>query len=166
MMTQVNAQSDQRNVHMTQQQMQLQAATLRSNAQQLANLGGYLSNIGMEIGKAIVSNSMQSTMHTTLSQRNAITGQSNDPTQMGSLTHKHPVGLSIPGFNYGPYVQSFQPQPNDKNTRCIDEATHQIMQKDLPPSAQCHYDAAACFRYHAASEQMCLWVLLRRGMPT
>jgi len=142
MMTQVNAQLDQRNVHMAQQQMQLQAATLRSNAQQLANLGGCMGNIGTEVGKAIANNPTRSTMHATISQPNAVAGQSNDPTQMGSLMHKHPVRMSVPDFDYDPHVQSLQPQPNDKNARCIDEVTHQIMQKDLPPSAQRHCDAA------------------------
>jgi len=136
MMTQVNAQLDQGNTHITQQQMQLQATMLCSNAHQLAHLSDHMSNIGMEVGKAIVSNLTRSTMHATLSQQSAISGQSNDPTKLGSLARKHPVGLSVPGFNYGPHVQLFQPQPNDKNMRRIDEATHQITQRHLPPAVQ------------------------------
>jgi len=46
-----------------------------------------------------------------------------DPSQMGSLTHHYLVGLSVAGFDCGPYVQAFQPQPNDKNTRRINAAT-------------------------------------------
>jgi len=71
MMTQVSAQSDQHNVHMAQQQMQLQAATLWSNAQQLANLGSYMSNIRKEVGKMIANNPTQSMIHVTISQPNA-----------------------------------------------------------------------------------------------
>jgi len=51
------------------------------------------------------------------------------------------TSMSIPSFNYGPYVQAFQPQPNDKHTRRIDEATHQIVQRYLPPSVKTRYDA-------------------------
>jgi len=58
------------------------------------------------------------------------------------LTLTVPVSMSIPTFNYGPYVQAFQPQPNDKNTQRIDEATHQIVQRHLPPTVKVHYDAA------------------------
>jgi len=49
--------SDQYSAQMALQQMNLQAATLRSNTQQLANLGSYMSNIGMEVGQGIASNS-------------------------------------------------------------------------------------------------------------
>jgi len=49
--------------------------------------------------------------------------------------------MSIPAFDYGPYTQAFQPQPNDKNTRRIDEATHQIVQRHLPPTVKVRYDA-------------------------
>jgi len=54
----------------------------------------------------------------------------------------HPVSMSFPGFNYGPYAQVFQPQPNNKNARRIDEVTHQIIQRHLPPSVQVRYDSA------------------------
>jgi len=50
--------------------------------------------------------------------------------------------MSLPTFDYGPYAQAFQPQPNDKNTRRIDEATHQIVQRYLPDSVKIRYDAA------------------------
>jgi len=40
--------------------------------------------------------------------------------------------MSLVTFDYGLYVQAYQPQPNDKNTRRIDEATHQIIQRYLP----------------------------------
>ena len=127
---------------MAQQQMQLQAMALWSNAQQLVNLGRHMSNVGSKVNQAIASNSTWSTIHATISQTNAIPGQSMDPSQMGSLTRRHPVGLSAPGFDYGPYAQSFQPQRNDKKTRQMDAATHQIIQKELPPAVQCRYDAA------------------------
>jgi len=45
-MTQVNLQSDVRNTSVTQQQMQLQAATMQSNAQQLQHLSNHLGNLG------------------------------------------------------------------------------------------------------------------------
>jgi len=54
----------------------------------------------------------------------------------------HPVRMIILTFNYGPYVQAFQPQPNNKNARRIDEATHQIVQRYLPPSVKAQYDTA------------------------
>jgi len=38
-------------------------------------------------------------------------------------------------------VQAFQPQLNGKHTRRIDEATHQIVQRYLPPSVKTRYDA-------------------------
>ena len=50
--------------------------------------------------------------------------------------------MSVQGFDYGPYVQAFQPQPNNKNTRRIDEATRQIVQRHLPPSVTVRCDAA------------------------
>jgi len=50
--------------------------------------------------------------------------------------------MSLPNFDCGPYVQAFQPQLNDKNTRRIDKATHQIIQRALPDSVKVRYDAA------------------------
>jgi len=50
--------------------------------------------------------------------------------------------MSLDTFDYGPYVQAYQPQPNDKNTQCIDEATHQIIQRYLPISVKTRYDVA------------------------
>jgi len=50
--------------------------------------------------------------------------------------------MSIPSFNYGPCVQAFQPQPNDKHTRRIDEVTHQVVQRYLPATVKIRYDAA------------------------
>jgi len=126
-MTQVNLQSDMQNTSMTQQQMRLQAATMRSNAQQLQHLTNHLGNLGTEVGKAIASHPARHTIQATLSHPNAIPGQSNDPRHLGSLTRPHSVSMGIPTFNYGPYVQAFQPQPNNKNTRCIDKASHQIV---------------------------------------
>ena len=139
-MTQINMQSDQRNASMTLQQSQLQAATMQANQQQLTHLTNHLGTLGTEVGRAIASHPTH--IRATLSHPGATPGQSNDPRQLGSLTHPIPVGMSINGFDYGPYVQAFQPQPNDKNTRRIDEATHQIVQRHLPPSVQIRYDAA------------------------
>jgi len=73
---------------------------------------------------------------------NVAPGQLNDSRTLGLLTRTVPVSLSIPSFNYGPYVQAFQPQPNDKHTRRIDEATHPIVQRYLPPSVKTRYNAA------------------------
>jgi len=139
-MTQMNVQSDQRNASMTIQQSHLQAATMQANQQQLQHLINHLGTLGTEVGRAIASH--PTSIQATLSHPSAIPGQSNDPQQLGSLTRPIPVGMSIKGFDYRPYVQAFQPQPNDKNTRRIDEATHQIVQRHLPPSVQVQYDAA------------------------
>jgi len=101
---------------MTQQQMQIQVATMRTNAQKLQHLTNHLGNLGTEVRKAIASHPTRHATQATLSHPNVIPGQSNDPRQLGSLTRPHPVSMSIPTFNYGPYVQAFQPQPNNKNT--------------------------------------------------
>ena len=138
-MAQAGARADERNAQMSQQQMDLQASVLRANAKQLHDLGGCMSNIGSEVGRAIASNPIRSNV--TLNQ-GGIAGQSTDPNDMGSLTRRHPIGLSVATFDYGPYVQAYQPQPNDKNTRRIDEATHQIIQKELPPDVKTRYVAA------------------------
>jgi len=130
---------------MAQQQMQLQVATMQSNAQQLAYLTNHMGNLGTEVGKVIASHPTHHTIQATLSHPNAMPGQSNDPGQLRSLTRAHPVGMSVPRFNYGPYAQAFQPQPNDKNTQHIDEATHQIVQRHLPPSVKVRYDATHTF---------------------
>jgi len=143
-MMQVHIQSDLRNASMTQQQAQLQAATMQSNIQQLEHLTNHLGNLGHEVGKAIASHPTRHnhTIQATLSHPNAVPGQSNDPRDLGSSTRTIPVSMSIPTFDYGPYVQAFQPQPNDKNTRRIDEATHQIVQRHLPTTVKICYDAA------------------------
>jgi len=130
-MTQMDMQSDQRNASMTLQQSHLQAATMRANQQQLQHLTNHLGTLGTEVGGAIASHPTH--IQATLCHPSAIPGQSNDPQQQGSLTRPFPVGMSLKGFDYGPYVQAFQPQPNDKNTRRVDEATHQIVQRHLPP---------------------------------
>jgi len=143
-MTQVHVQSDKRNASMSQQQAKLQAATLQSQAQQLEHLTRHLGNLGYEVGRAIASHPTQHshTLQAMLSHPNAVVGQSTHPRVLGSLTRAVPVGMSVENFNYGPYVQAFQPQPNDKNTRHIDEATHQITQRCLPDSVKDRYDAA------------------------
>jgi len=143
-MTQVHMQSDLRNASMPQQQARLQAATMRSNVQQLEHLTNHLGNLGHEVGKAIASHPTRHnhTIQATLSHPNAVPGQANDPRDLGSLTRTTPVSMSIPTFDYSPYVQSFQPQPNNKNTRRIDEVTHQIVQRHLPHSVKVRYDAA------------------------
>jgi len=117
LMTQVHLQSDQRNASMTQQQAKLQAATLQSQAQQLEHLTNHLGNLGYEVGRAIANHPTQHshTIQATLSHPNAVPGQSTDPRALGSLTRTIPVSMSLLNFDYGPYVQAFQPQPNDSN---------------------------------------------------
>ena len=117
---------------------------MQSNVQQLEHLTNHLGNLGHEVGKAITSHPTRHshTIQATLSHPNAVPGQSNDPRDLGSLTRTIPVSMSIPTFDYGPYVQAFQPQLNDKNTRRIDEATHQIVQRYLPTMVKVRYDAA------------------------
>jgi len=143
-MTQMNLEQNTRNASMTQQQSALQAASTRANQSQLWHLTNHLGNLGHEVGRAIASHPTRHnhTIQATLSQPNIAPGQSKDSRTLGSLTHTVPVGLSVPSFNYGPYVQAFQPQPNDKHTRRIDEATHQIVQRYLPASVKTRYDAA------------------------
>jgi len=143
-MTQVHIQSDQRNACMSQQQARLQAATLQSNAQQLEHLTNHLGNLGYEVGRAISTHPTchSHTLQATLSPSNTVAGQSTDPRVLGSLTRPIPVSMSLATFDYGPYVQAYQPQPNDKNTRRIDEATDQIIQRHLPSSVKARYDAA------------------------
>jgi len=143
-MTQVHIQSDQRNACMSRQQAQLQAATLQSNAQQLEHVTNHLGNLGYEVGRAISTHPTRHsrTLQATLSHPNTLAGQSTDPRVLGSLTRTIPVSMSLSTFNYGPYVQAYQPQPNDKNTRCIDKATHQIIQRHIPSLVKVRYDAA------------------------
>jgi len=143
-MTQVHIQSDQRNACMSQQQVRLQAATLQSNAQQLKHLTNHLGNLGYEVGRAISTHPTchSHTLQATLSHPNTVAGQSTNPRALGFLTRPIPVSMSLSTFDYGPYVQAYQPQPNDKNTRRIDEATHQIIQRHLPSSVKARYDAA------------------------
>ena len=142
-MTQMNLEQNTRNASMTQQQSALQAASMRANQLQLRHLTNHLGNLGHEVGRATASHSTRHnhTIQATLSQPNIAPGQSNDSRTLGLLTHTVPVGLSVPSFNYGPYVQAFQPQPNHKHTRRIDEATHQIVQRHLPASVKTRYDA-------------------------
>jgi len=111
---------------------------MRSNNQQLEHLTNHLGNLGHEVGKAIASHPTRHshTIQAALSHPNAVPGQSTDPRDLGSLTRTIPVSMSLPTFDYGPYVQAFQPQPNDKNTRRIDKATHQIVQRHLPTSVK------------------------------
>jgi len=142
-MTQMNLEQNESNASMTQQQSALQAALMRANQLQLWHLTNHLDNLGHEVGRAIASHPTRHNhaIQATLSQPNVAPGQSNDSRTLGSLTRTVPVGLSVPSFNYGPYVQAFQPQPNDKHTRHIDEATHQIVQRHLPASVKTRYDA-------------------------
>jgi len=129
-MTQAHVQSDRRNACMARQQARLQAATLQSNAQQLEHLSNHFGNLGYEVGRAISTHPTRHshTLQATLSPLNTVAGQSTDPRVLGSLTRTIPVSMSLSTFDYGPYVQAYQPQPNDKNTQRIDEATHQIIQ--------------------------------------
>jgi len=127
-MTQMNLEQNARNASMTQQQSALQAALMRANQLQLWHLTNHLGNLGHEVGRAIASHPTRHshTIQATLSQPNIAPGQSNDSRMLGSLTRTVPVSLSIPSFNYGPYVQAFQPQPNDKHTRRIQLAKQLI----------------------------------------
>jgi len=145
-MTQMNLEQNTRNASMTQQQSALQADLMWANQLQLRHLTNHLGNLGHEVGRAIASHPARHshTIQATLSQPNVAPGQSNDSRTLGSLTRTVPVGLSVPSFNYGPYVQAFQPQLNDKHARRIDEATHQIIQRYLPASVKTRYDAAHC----------------------
>jgi len=117
-MMQVHIQSDQRNACMSQQQARLQAATLHSNAQQLEHLTNHLGNLGYEVGRAISTHPTRHshTLQATLSPSNTVAGQSTNPRALGSLTRPIPVSMSLATFDCGPYVQAYQPQPNDKNT--------------------------------------------------
>jgi len=117
-MTQMNFESNSRNASMTQQQSALQAASIRANQLQLQHLTNHLGNLGHEVGRAIASHPTchNHTIQATLSQPNVAPGQSNDSRVLGSLRHTAPPSMSIPSFNYGPYVQAFQPQPNNKHT--------------------------------------------------
>jgi len=143
-MMQVHVQSDLRNACMSQQQARSQAATLQSNAQQLEHLTNHLGNLGHEVGRAISTHPTRHshTLQATLSPLNAVAGQSTNPRVLGSLTRPIPVSMSLATVDCGPYVQACQPQPNDKNTRRIDEATHQIIQRHLPNSVKARCDAA------------------------
>ena len=143
-MTQRHIQSDLRNASMTQQQAQLQAATMRSNVQQLEHLTSHLGNLGYEVGKAIASHPADHShaIQATLSHPDAVTGQSTDLQVLGSPTRTIPVSVRVWTCDCGPHAQAFQPQPNDKNTRRIDEATHQIVQRCLPPLVKICCDAA------------------------
>ena len=143
-MTQMNSESNLRNASMTQEQSSLQAASMRANQLQLQHLTKHLENLGNEVGRAIASHPTRHnhTIQATLSQPNVTPGQSNDPRELGSLTRIAPPSMSIQSFNCGPYVQAFQPQRNNKHTRRIDEATHQVVQRHLPTRVKIHHDAA------------------------
>jgi len=103
-----------------------------------------LGNLGHEVGRAISTHPTRHShaLQAALSPSNAIAGQSTDPRVLGSLTRPIPVSMSLDTFDYGPCVQACQPQPNDKNARRIDEATHQIIQRFLPISVKTRHDAA------------------------
>jgi len=103
-MTQVHAQSYQRNACMSQQQAQLQAATLQSNAQQLEHLTNHLGNLGYEFGRAISTHPTRHShaLQATLSPSNTVVGQSTDPQALGSLTRPIPVSMSLATFDCGP----------------------------------------------------------------
>jgi len=97
-MAQMNVHADARSAAMARQQMDLQAATLKTNAQQLGQLTHAMGNLGHDVGKAIASQPPP-TIQATLSHPNAVPGQSIDPHQMRLLTRPHPVSLSLPRFN-------------------------------------------------------------------
>jgi len=143
-MTQMNIESDLHNASVTQQQSSLQAASMQANQMQLQHLTNHLGNLGHEVGRAIASHPARHNhmIQATLSQPNVAPGQSNDPRVLGSLTRTATPSMSIPSFNYGPYVHAFQPQPNNKHTRLIDEATHQVAQRYLPAPVKIRYVAA------------------------
>jgi len=143
-LTQVHVQSDQRNATMSQQQARLQAAAFQSQAQLLENLTRNLGNLDHDVGRAIASHPAQHshTLRAALSPPNATVGQSNDPAVLGSLARAIPVSMSVDSFDCGPHAMAFQPQPNDKNTRRIDEVTHNVTQRHLPDSVKDRCDAA------------------------
>ena len=105
----MNIESDLRNASMTQQQSSLQAARIQANQLQVQHLTNHLGNLGHKVGKAIASHPTRPNhrIQATLSQPNVAPGQSNDPWVLGSLTRTTPPSMSIPSFNYGPYVQAF-----------------------------------------------------------
>jgi len=142
-MTQMNFESNLRNASMTQQQSALQAGLIGANQLQLQHLTNHLGNLGHKVRRAIASHPTRHnhTIQAILSQPNVAPGQSNDSRVLGSLTRTTPPSMSIPSFNYGPYMQAFHPQPNDKHTWRIDKATHQIVQRYLPTSVKTRYDA-------------------------
>jgi len=140
-MTELNMQADARSAAMARQQMDLQAATLRNDTHQLGQLSHTMGNLGHDVGRAIASQPPPA-IQATLSHPNAAHGQSTDLQQMGSLTRPHPVGLSVAGFNHSPHAQAFQAQPNNENTRRVDEAAHQITQRCLPTLVKARHDAA------------------------
>jgi len=67
---------------MAQQLMQLQAAAMRANAQQLGHLTNHLGNLGPKVGKSIASQPTHQTIQATLSHPNATPGQSGDPWEL------------------------------------------------------------------------------------
>jgi len=144
-MTQVHIQSDQRNACMSQQQARLQAATLQSNAQQLEHLTNHLGNLGYKVGRAVSTHPTRHshTLQAALSHPNAVAGQSTDPRALGSLTRPIPVSMSLSTFDYGPYVQAYQPQPDDKNARRIDDPLSELV-SELKRSLHDVQSRAAC----------------------
>jgi len=84
-MTQMNVQADARSPAMARQQIDLQAATLKTNPQQLGQLTSAMGNLGHDVGKAIASHPPP-TIQATLSHPSAVLGQSVDLKVMGSLT--------------------------------------------------------------------------------
>jgi len=84
-MVQMNIQADARSAAIARQQMDLQAATLKSSAQQLGQLTSAMGNLGHDVGKAIASHPPP-TIQATLSHSNVAPGQLMNPREMGSLT--------------------------------------------------------------------------------
>jgi len=84
-MVEMNIAADARSAAMARQQMDLQAATLRSNAQQIGQLTatmGNLGNLGHDVGRAIASHPPP-TIQATLSHSSVTPGQSMNPRDMG-----------------------------------------------------------------------------------
>jgi len=74
----MNIQADARSAAVARQQMDLQAGTLKSSAQQLGQLTSAMGNLGHDVGKAIASHPPPTTQ-ATLSHLSVTPGQSMDP---------------------------------------------------------------------------------------
>jgi len=87
-MVQMKVAADARSAAMARQQMDPQAAALRSNAQQMGQLTsamGNLGNLGGDVGRVIAGHPPP-TVQATLSHSSVTPGQSMNPREMGLST--------------------------------------------------------------------------------